>query len=223
MQSNNDYTYRRGTTPNTRVVISQKNKIYAVSATQQTFSQVGLIASFSTSESRNVDEVRGLGYGDQIAELVPGITPMRSLSVTRTLLYLANVWQAFGYNAGVDGLVRSLKHHQWPFDVKHEQVFSRIATRENVPKQVVQSSDAVNEALLTLFEACWFTSWSIDFAADGGLVQESAEIAVTDIVDGVSVYGELAADAQSTGNSPFVGVGSLRFSNTGVGVPTPGL
>ena len=222
MQDNNSYIYRQGTTPNTRVVISQKNKIYAVAATQQAFSQVGVLASFSSSESKNVDEVRGIGYGDQIAELVPGITPARTISVTRSLLYLANVWQAFGYNAGVDGLVRSLKHHTWPFDVKHELVFSRIATRENVPKAVVQGSDNVNEAILTIFEACWFTSWSSDFAADGGFVQESADIMVSDIIDGVSTYGALAADAQSTGNNPFVGVGSLRYSNSGVGVPTPG-
>lgn len=220
MQDNNSYIYRRGTTPETRVVVSQKNKIYAVAATQQAMSQVGVLASFSTSESKNVDEVRGIGYGDQIAELVPGITPARTISVTRSLLYLANVWQAFGYNAGVDGLVRSLKHHKWPFDVKHEQVFSRLATRENVPKQVVQGSDNVNEALLTIMESCWFTSWSNDFAADGGFVQESADIIISDIIDGVSTYGELAADAQSTGNSPFAGVGSIRFSNSGVGTPT---
>lgn len=221
MRDNDSYIYRKGTTPNTRTAISQKAKIFAVAFSQQAFSHVGVLASFSDSEGRAVEPVRGIGYGDQIAELVPGVTDARSISVSRTLLYLSNVWQVFGYRAGVDGLVRSLKHHQWPFDIKQELVFSRIATEENVPKLVVQSTDNVNEALLTFYEACWMTSWSSELSSDAALIQESVDIMATDIIDGTSTYGELAADAQSTGNNPFVTVGSFRYSNSGTGVPTP--
>lgn len=219
MRDNDTYIYRRGTTPNTRTAISQKVKIFSTATGQQVPSQIGVTASFDDSESRAVDAVRGLGYGDQIAELVPGVTDVRSLSITRTLLYLSTVYQAMGYRAGVDGLVRSLKHHQWPFDIKQELVFSRLATNENVPKQVVPATDNVNEALLTFFEACWMNSWGASFAADAAMIQETVGIMVSDIVDGVSTYGELQTDAESTGNNPFITAGSLRYNNAGVGVP----
>lgn len=221
MRDNDSYIYRRGTTPNTRVVVSQKNKIFTVAHDNAAFSQVGVMSSFSVSESRAVETVRGIGYGDQVAELVPGVTDPISLSIERQLLYLANAHQVFGYAGGVDGLVRSLKHHQWPFDIKHELVFSRIATNASVPKQVSPATDGANEALLTFFEACWLNDYSYDFAADGAMVAESVSAMVSDIVDGTSTYGQLATDAESTGNNPFSDVtgGSFRYGS-GTGVPT---
>lgn len=221
MRDNDSYIYRKGTTPNTRAAISQKVKIFSTATGQQASSQIGVTSSFDDSDSRAVDALRGLGYGDQIAELVPGVTDPRNLSITRTLLYLSSVFQVFGYRAGTDGLVRSLKHHQWPFDIKQELVFSRIATQENVPKAVVTATDNVNEALLTFFEACWMNSWGASFSADAAMIQETVAIMASDVLDGVSTYGELAADSESTGNNPFVTTGSFRYSNSGTGVPTP--
>jgi hypothetical protein len=217
MRDNDSYIYRRGTTPNTRIAVSQKNKVFSVPTGKSAFSQVGVLSSFGLSESRTIEEVRGMGYGDQIAELVPGTTPSMSISVTRTLLYLSNIWQVFGYKAGTDGLVRSLKHHRWPFDIKQELVFSRIATNESVsPKLVTPSSDGVNEAILTFYEACWMESWGADYSSDSALVQENVGIKVTDIIDGTSSYGEII----STGNNPFEdSSSSIRYSN-GQGAPT---
>lgn len=211
MRDNDSYIYRKGTTPNTRVVVSQKNKIYSVAYDQSSFSQIGLAASFSFSESKTVEATRGIGYGDQVAELVPGVTDPIELSIERQLMYLANAHQRFGYAGGVDGLVRSLKHHQWPFDIKQEMVFSRIATEENVPKEVVPSTDGVNEALLVFYEACWMTSYGYDFDAEGAMVTESVDCMVSDFVDGTSIYGDLADE--STGNNPFEDTtgGSRRF------------
>lgn len=221
MKDNDSYIYRRGTTPNTRVVVSQKNKIFTVGYDNSAFSQVGVLSSFSVSESKSIETVRGIGYGDQVAELVPGVTDPISLSIERTMMYLANAHQAFGYKGGSDGLVRSLKHHQWPFDIKHELVFSRIATNASVPKQVSPASDGVNEALLTFFEACWLNDYSYDYAADGAMVAESVSAMVSDIIDGTSTYGQMASDAESTGNNPFADAsgGSLRFGS-GTAVPT---
>lgn len=222
MQENNSYIHRRGTTPNTRVAISQKNKIFSVPSEQSAFQQIGVMSSFGVSESRGLEEVRGVGYGDQIAELVPGVTPAMDISVSRTLLYLSNIYQVFGYRGGVDGLVRSLKHHQWPFDIKQEMVFSRIASNESVsPKLVSPASDGVNDAILTFFEACWMNSYSATYSADAAMIAEDVGIQATDVIDGTSTYGDLAADADSTGNNPFADSGSsFRFSNGGVGVPT---
>lgn len=221
MESNNNYIYRRGTTPNTRVAVSQKNKVYSISAGQSAFEQVGVMSAFNVSENRSVDEVRGLGYGDQIAELVPGNTTATTINVTRTLLYLSNLHQVFGYKGGVDGLVRSLKHHQWPFDIKQELVFSRIATKESVsPKLVSPASDGVNEAILTFYEACWMESYSHSYSADSAILTDDTSVKVTDIIDGTSAYGDLAADAQSTGNNPFFdGNSSIRYATTGAGNP----
>lgn len=222
MRDNHNYIYRRGTTPNTRIAVSQKNKLFAVPYGQAAFTQLGVISSFGISESRNVEEVRGMGYGDQLAELVPGVTNAMTLNIDRTLLYLSNIYQTFGYRSGTDGLVRSLKHHQWPFDIKQELVFSRIASRDAVsPSETVSATDGVNEALLTFFEACWIESYGATFSADQALITENIGVKVTDIIDGQSTYGELAADAQSTGNNPFNGeTSSVRYSTAGAGVPT---
>lgn len=221
MQTNNSYLYRRGTTPNTRVAISQKNKIYSVPTGQASFQQIGLASSFNVTQGRGVEEVRGIGYGDQIAELVPGNSNATTLSMDRTLLYLSNIFQVFGYKGGVDGLVRSLAHHQWPFDIKQEMIFSRIASQEAVsPKITAFASDGVNEALLTFFEACWMTSWSSNLSSTGSILSENVGITCTDVVDGTSTYGELASDADSTGNNPFSdSSASVRYSNGGPGAP----
>jgi len=212
MRDNDNKVYKRGTNPNTRIAISQKNKLYSVARGNSAFSQVGVVSSFGLSESRAVDEVRGMGYGDQVAELVPGVTGAMSISISRTLLYLANIYQVMGYAGGIDGLVRSLKHHQWPFDLKQELVLSRIASNsQNNPKLTSPSSDGTNEALLTFFEACWIESYSANYAADAAMISEDVGIKATDIIDGTSTYGELASDPESTGNNPFNETGSARY------------
>jgi hypothetical protein len=116
-----NYIRRKGTTPNTSTVISSKVKVYAGTNTTE---QIGVIANFDPSESRSAEPVRGIGFGDQIAELVPGMTDAISISVGRTAQYLQNLYQAFGYRGGVEGIVRSLKHHRWPFDIRQEIVVS---------------------------------------------------------------------------------------------------
>ena len=122
------YVYRLGTSPNTRAVVSQKVRILAPSyGSNDALYQIGVIATFNPTESRTIDPIRGIGFGDIIAELVPSNTEPMTASVERTLLYLSNIWQATGYASGVSGPVRSLRHHRWPFDVEQQIVFSRIA------------------------------------------------------------------------------------------------
>jgi hypothetical protein len=92
--------------------------------------QIGVLSSFNPSQSKNIDTVRGIGNGDKIAELVPSVTEPTTAQVERALLYLANLWQATGYASGVDGPVRSLAHHRWPFDVEMQLVFSTLVDRD---------------------------------------------------------------------------------------------
>lgn len=192
------YIFRKGVTPNTLSVISSKNRIFAYNATG-TLVQIGVIATFDPSEARTIEPVRGIGFGDQIAELVPSVTDPLTISVTRTALYLSNIFQVFGYKAGVDGICRSLKHHRWPFDVRQEVVFSAIAA-ENTDGSVAQNVDTVTVdprdekgiynqyAVLTFYEACWISDYSVSYASDAALVQETVTLNCSDILAGPGLY-----------------------------------
>ena len=125
--------YKFNASPNTRAVVSQKCRVLtpAYGSTDGLLYQIGVVASFSISgSSRSAEPYRGVGFGDQIAELVPGVTDPHEASFTRTLLYLSNAHQAFGYAGGVDGPVRTLQQHRWPFDIEQQLVFSTIADTE---------------------------------------------------------------------------------------------
>jgi hypothetical protein len=125
--------YKYNSSPNTRAAVSQKVRILtpAYGGDAGLLYQIGVVSSFSAgSSARGADPIRGIGFGDQIAELVPGVTDPVSLSMERTLLYLSNGHQAMGYAGGIDGPVRTLQHHRWPFDVEQQLVFSSIADTE---------------------------------------------------------------------------------------------
>ena len=199
------YIFRRGVSPNTLSVISSKNRVFAFTADGNGLKQIGVIATFDPSEARTVEPIRGIGFGDHIAELVPGVTDPMTISVTRSALYLASIYQAFGYKAGVDGVVRSLRHHRWPFDIRQEQVFSAIAKEQyggnaNTlngsgemvvdPDQMYKEGNGGNEnaqAILTIYEACWMSDYSVSFASDTALVQETVTINVSDILAGTDI------------------------------------
>ena len=122
------YMYDYGTSPNTRTAVSQKVRLltphYGSNASMH---QTGVVSNFNPSQSRTIDSVRGVGFGDTVAELVPSVMEPTTANFERALLYLCNLWQATGYAGGVDGPVRSLAHHRWPFDVEQQLVFSTLA------------------------------------------------------------------------------------------------
>ena len=240
------YLYDMGTSPNTRTAVSQKVRLltphYGNNAAMH---QTGVVSSFNPSQSRTIDNVRGIGFGDQIAELVPSVTEPTTGSFERALLYLCNLWQATGYASGVDGPVRSLAHHRWPFDIEQQLVFSTLADidlgvantgkggatgsfdggvrRISYPKVTPDFGQGVSggvaaapgdarghSALITIYEACWFNSWSATFAKDSGLIMETGDVTVSDVHDFASMYGEFLA----TGNDPTIGqLGSIRFGS----------
>jgi hypothetical protein len=192
------YIFRKGVTPNTLSVISSKNRIFAYNSTG-TQVQIGVIATFDPSEARTIEPIRGIGFGDQVAELVPGVTDPMTISVTRTALYLANIFQVFGYKGGMDGIARSLKHHRWPFDIRQELVFSALAagmTDGSVAPNVNQvTKDSLDEkglnsqyAIVTFYEACWISDYSVSYASDTAMVQETVTINVSDILAGPGKY-----------------------------------
>ena len=257
------YLYDYGTSPNTRTAVSQKVRILApVYGDNTALWQMGVLSSFAPSQSRSVEPVRGIGFGDQVAELVPSVTEPTTGSFERALLYLCNLWQATGYASGIDGPVRSLAHHRWPFDIEQQLVFSSLSDwdlgKENVghtgaggefdggvkQAQYAQTTQTVynaentwsstgqaddkatapsgeatadgngrgHSAIITMYEACWFTSWGASFAKDAGMIMETGDVTVSDTHDFASYYGEFMA----TGNDPTIGqLGSIRFGGTG--------
>ena len=65
------YLYNFGTTANTRTAVSQKIRLLAPAyGNNSALFQVGVLSTFDPSESKTVEPVRGIGFGDQIAELV---------------------------------------------------------------------------------------------------------------------------------------------------------
>lgn len=261
------YLYDYGTSPNTRTAVSQKVRIltpqYGDSAAMH---QMGVLSSFNPSQSRTVEPVRGIGFGDQVAELVPSVTEPTTGDFERALLYLCNLWQSTGYAAGIDGPVRSLAHHKWPFDIEQQLVFSTLADNDlgqantghsggtgsfdggvkqvaygqttndgttshnsansgaaffpegnpNNAEVAAASSGNTNSrghsAIITMYEACWFTAWSASFAKDAGMIMETGSVIVSDVHDFSSYYGEFLA----TGNDPTLGqLGSIRYGAGG--------
>lgn len=228
--------YDMGTTPNTRAAVSQKVRILAPAyGSSEALFQMGVLGTFNPSESRTIEPLRGIGFGDMLAELVPAPTEPMGISFERALLYLANLWQATGYAAGVDGPVRSLRHHKWPFDIEQQIVFSTLADNDlGAPgtgfdgasgsynggvkaiefptvTEISGVSTGGHTALITLYETCWWAEWNTTFSRDGALVMESGTANVTDVHDFSSVYGEFLA----TGNDPTIGqLGSVRYGNT---------
>lgn len=236
-QDTTNYIYRMGTAPNTRAAISQKNKIYGYMVGTKEFRQIGVVSEFGHDESRTIDPIRGVGFGDQIAELVPGVTEPMTLTLNKTLLYAVNLMQSLGYKGGVTGLVRSLKHHRWPFDIKQELVFSEIASSQDVEGVTAQALPGASRqatgqefltpirALFTFFEGCWLNSYSASYTSDAAIVAENSSVTVTDIIDGRSQYGEFI----DTGLAPVTANGaagtgfSLRFAGNSAQVGTPNL
>jgi hypothetical protein len=230
------YLYNYGTSPNTRTAVSQKVRILAPAyGSNAALFQIGVLSSFAPTESRTIDQVRGIGFGDVVHELVPSVTEAMTASTERALLYLSNLWQASGYAAGVDGPVRSLRHHKWPFDVEQQLVFSTLADLDlDAPNQgfsgtsgsvnggvksieyptvteIAGISDGGHTAIITMYETCWWQDWNTSFAKDAGMIMESGTMIITDVHDFSSIYGEFLA----TGNDPTLGqLGSIRFGNT---------
>jgi hypothetical protein len=224
-----NYIYRQGTAPNTRAAVSQKNKVFGYMVGKKAFQQIGVLSEFTTDESRTVDPIRGVGFGDMVAELVPSVTDPMTLTINKTLLYAVNVFQALGYKGGVEGLVRSLRHHRWPFDIKQELVFSEIASKfdlegvtvKNASQQQVANGGGEGakittvKALLTFFEGCWLSSYGTSYTSDAAIVAENSQAMVTDIISGTDQYGEFV----DTGLAPIAANGSsgtgfsLRFAS----------
>ena len=207
--------YRKGLSPQTRAIASSRNRLYAISSeeTGNATKVIGVVSSFSPSDARNNEVVRGIGFGDQIAELVPGMSEPISISITRTALYQMNIFQALGYKGGVDGLVRALKHHRWPFDLRQEVVLSEASFAENTPSKPTAGTAQLPEAttggagiIATLYAGCWLTSYSSTFSADTAIVAEEVQMQATDIFAFDGTQAKAPTDGGALKNTSIFGI-----------------
>lgn len=213
-----DSIYWVGAAPQTRVAISQKNRVFSKPYGSVQMLQVGVLSTFDWTEARTIDPVRGVGFGDRVQELVPSVTEPAALTLNRTLLYTSGLMQELGYRGGVDGLVRSLRHHKWPFDIQSELVFSDLIARNlsYYPTGVQPATSAANDGalcLITYFQCCWLNNVSISYPADSAIVLENCSATAMDVTDG-SIIPQFYTDRLESGNNPFVdsGGGSMLFT-----------
>jgi len=228
MQTDN-YIYKRTFAPEgTQTIIAAKHRVFAPQVGTGGLTLVGNLSQFNLNESRTVEPVRGIGKGMQIAELVPGVVEPMSISCQFFALYLANVMQIFGFNSGVDGFVRSLKEHQWPFDIKSEIVMSRLSkdspaasgntnalgtgTQRATTDGMFQNLSGYDErAIITIYEACWMESHTMETDQGNAIVTSGVELKSTDVIDG-RYSGLLGA---STGNEPNSDTGGSNRTSVG--------
>jgi hypothetical protein len=192
MAGDKNYIYRRGTSPNTRLLSTQRVRVFSFDAdasTTGTYSQIGLIQTWNPSMTRTIEPGRGIGMGDHIGELGVGVTDLTA-DCSMLMMYLRDIQQAFGYKAGSSGLIRSLQHHRWPFDVKETIVVpDLLASAQGAG--LTQDPTANTNVILTIYEACWLNSYAKTFNVTDAMVTQDANMNITDI------YAQPMADVES--------------------------
>jgi hypothetical protein len=203
------YIYREGVSPNTRLLNPQRVKVFAVDA-EDDWQQVGLIQTWNPSDTRAIEPVRGVGFGDQIAELAVGVTDLTA-TATVMMMYLRDIQQLFGYKAGSSGFVRSLKHHQWPFDV-----YETIVIPEYIAGQAKggATTDGDGDTVVkTWYEGCWMSDFAKTFDIGATSVTQDMTCQISDVYGGDS-----RISATNFVDSYDSNVNSLRGSGTGIAV-----
>jgi len=205
---------RQGMSPQTQHKISNRIKLFAPQYNSGEpngrYTKMGLVSEFTPpTDSREMTHLHGIGYGDQVAEVVPGKSADYKFDITRSALWTANIMQMFGYRAGTDGLVRALKYHRYPFDMKVEEVFSTIGTRiasaGEAGMETYTGNDDSREdmvgllAMNTYYETCWIENYSYSVSYDTAIITEKISASVTDITTSTDQSIDVGYD---TGNSP---------------------
>lgn len=171
------YIYREGVSPNTRLLNPQRVRVFSIDAEDNAWQPIGLIQTWNPSDTRAIEPVRGIGFGDQIAELAVGVTDLTA-TATVMMMYLRDIQQLFGYKAGSTGLIRSLKHHQWPFDV-----YETILIPDYIKGQA--KSGAVNDGSVkvvkTWYEGCWMSDFAKTFDIGATSVTQDMTCQISDV------------------------------------------
>jgi hypothetical protein len=171
------YIYREGVSPNTRLLNPQRVRVFSIDADDQAVQPIGLIQTWNPTDTRAVEPVRGIGFGDQVAELAVGVTDL-SATATVMMMYLRDIQQLFGYKAGSSGLIRSLKHHQWPFDV-----YESILIPDYIAGQAKAGAvdDTGVKVIKTFYEGCWMSDFAKTFDIGATSVTQDMTCQISDV------------------------------------------
>jgi len=228
-QQTSPYVYRYGTAPNTALVNTLKVKVFSFNDNTDgdpAMVQIGVLQEWTPSDTRTNTAVRSIGYGDQVAEINPGSTELAG-SASVMALYTRNIMQVFGYVAGSAGLVRSLKHHRWPFDVREEIVMPLYiangsgqlpGTASGVAGDANRNPEAPqSRAIVTYYEGCWMNDYNRSYTIGDVSVTESSSMMITDVYDPFHGSSGGYGEGLSSGNGAANAYGSSRLFTAGQG------
>lgn len=187
--------YARGWVPHTCIAMASTVRIFSRNERTTQFRQIGLVQSFKPTDTRKMERARGVGYGDRVAEIVPGTTDV-SITVTRMALYEENILESFGYHTrwnkgGNKNLVRTLAHMKNPFDINEVLVYHNYATNGQGPLSVASDGRKFAEMggeqyTSTWYHDCWINNWARTIEITGNLIyMEDVTIDVTWVSDGI--------------------------------------
>lgn len=182
--------YSRGMVPHTCIAMSSTIRISSLDGRDGVRKQIGLIQSFRPNDTRRMERARGVGYGDRVAEIVPGTTDTQ-ITATRMALYERNILEVFGYKSaynqgGNKGSVRSLSHMKNPFDVDEIIWFHK----DGPPS---------GDYTITIYHDCWPSTWSRTIDITGNLIlMEDVTIDVTWVSDGIEPGAYSSTDVWDT-------------------------
>jgi len=208
--ASNSYIYQKGTTPNTSLLNSQKVKVFSAhpGGADPTAYQIGLLQSWAPAQSRPTEFVRGIGHGDRIAEQSVGVTDLTG-TLSIAVMYLVNIMQVLGYNAGASGIIRSLKHHRWPFDIKEQIIVPDFVQANLTYQQGINKTAGVSNGniIQTYYEGCWMQDYNITFEIGASTVMQDCTLNITDVYDpaaGRGAYDEALVDRDRTTISKLI-------------------
>jgi hypothetical protein len=204
MAGNNSrgYIYNAGVSPNTRLLNPQRVRVFSIDADAKDYQQIGVIQTWNPSDTRAIEPVRGIGFGDQIAELAVGVTDLTA-TATIMMLYLKDIQQVFGYKAGSSGLMRSLKHHQWPFDVYESIIIPSFLQSSAGPGTISSGTDKV---ITTWYEGCWMSDFSKTFDIGATSVTQDMTCQISDVYANKNDKTSYAADADASNKNSLRGL-----------------
>jgi hypothetical protein len=210
MPNSNAYIYQQGTTPNTSLLNSQKVKVFAAhpGGTDPTANQIGLLQSWAPAQSRATEPVRGIGFGDRVAEQSVGVTELTG-TLSIAVMYLVNIMQVLGYNAGASGIIRSLKHHRWPFDIKEQIIIPSFIQSNLTVQQGTNKTGGISSGniIATYYEGCWMQDYNITYEIGASTIMQDATVNIVDVYDpsaGRGAYNDSLIDRDQTTISKLI-------------------
>lgn len=166
---------------------------------------VGMIQSFSVSESRTINKLQAIGW-EGVVQAVPANTNGGQLSVSRIALYESSIWNALGLtSSGTPYSPLGRKVHdsgggqfdskdQWdvsshtPGNIEGSTVSSRFIFKtlkdQRVPLEIqvkTKRTGSAEEYYVETYVDCWLSSYSKSYSVGTITVAESATIQYADV------------------------------------------